>query len=67
MTSAPTAASTRREPELLGQTVVVFGGSAGIGLVSGMLDPSRRRTRSRQAGSYGTAIVEGPAWNCGHK
>ena len=32
MTSATTALSTRREPELLGQTVVVIGGSAGIGL-----------------------------------
>ena len=32
MTSAPTPASTQREPELLGQTVVLIGGSAGIGL-----------------------------------
>ena len=32
MTSATTALSTSREPELLGQTVVVIGGSAGIGL-----------------------------------
>jgi NADP-dependent 3-hydroxy acid dehydrogenase YdfG len=32
MTTATTAVSTRREPELLGQTVVVIGGSAGIGL-----------------------------------
>jgi NAD(P)-dependent dehydrogenase (short-subunit alcohol dehydrogenase family) len=32
MTNAPTAVSTQREPELLGQTVVVIGGSAGIGL-----------------------------------
>lgn len=31
MTSATTPASTRRAPELLGQTVVI-GGSAGIGL-----------------------------------
>jgi NAD(P)-dependent dehydrogenase (short-subunit alcohol dehydrogenase family) len=29
---APTPVSPRREPELLGQTVVVIGGSAGIGL-----------------------------------
>ena len=29
---APTAAPTGREPELLGQTVVLIGGSAGIGL-----------------------------------
>jgi NAD(P)-dependent dehydrogenase (short-subunit alcohol dehydrogenase family) len=32
MTTATTALSTRREPELLGQTLVVIGGSAGIGL-----------------------------------
>src|SRR5262249_4625161 len=32
MTSASTASPTRRAPELLGQTVVVVGGSAGIGL-----------------------------------
>jgi NAD(P)-dependent dehydrogenase (short-subunit alcohol dehydrogenase family) len=32
MTNACTARSTQREPELLGQIVVVIGGSAGIGL-----------------------------------
>jgi NAD(P)-dependent dehydrogenase (short-subunit alcohol dehydrogenase family) len=32
MTSAPTPAPAQREPELAGQTVVVIGGSAGIGL-----------------------------------
>ncbi len=32
MTSAPTTVGGQREPELLGQTVVVIGGSAGIGL-----------------------------------
>ena len=32
MTTATTAVSTQREPELLGQAVVVIGGSAGIGL-----------------------------------
>jgi NAD(P)-dependent dehydrogenase (short-subunit alcohol dehydrogenase family) len=32
MTTAITAVSTQREPELLGQIVVVIGGSAGIGL-----------------------------------
>jgi NAD(P)-dependent dehydrogenase (short-subunit alcohol dehydrogenase family) len=32
MSSASTASSIHREPELLGQTVVVIGGSAGIGL-----------------------------------
>ena len=32
MTTAPNVALTQREPELLGQTVVVIGGSSGIGL-----------------------------------
>src|ERR1700738_3477925 len=32
MTTATTAVSTQREPELLGQTLVVIGGSSGIGL-----------------------------------
>jgi NAD(P)-dependent dehydrogenase (short-subunit alcohol dehydrogenase family) len=32
MTDATTVSSTQRKPELLGQTVVVIGGSAGIGL-----------------------------------
>ena len=32
MSTAITASSIQREPELLGQTVVVIGGSAGIGL-----------------------------------
>ena len=34
MTTATTAVFARREPELLGQTVVVIGGSAGIGLAT---------------------------------
>ena len=32
MTTASTVSPTLREPQLLGQTVVVIGGSAGIGL-----------------------------------
>ena len=32
MTNSPTADGSQREPELVGQTVVVIGGSAGIGL-----------------------------------
>src|SRR5437588_10921517 len=32
MSTATTASPVQREPELLGQTVVVIGGSAGIGL-----------------------------------
>jgi NAD(P)-dependent dehydrogenase (short-subunit alcohol dehydrogenase family) len=44
MTTAPTVASTQREPELSGQTVVVIGGSAGIGL------ETARRARAEGAG-----------------
>src|SRR5215468_4858475 len=43
MTTATTAV-TQREPELLGQTVVVIGGSAGIGL------ETARRARAEGAG-----------------
>ncbi len=32
MSTATTVSPIQREPELLGQTVVVIGGSAGIGL-----------------------------------
>ena len=34
MTSTPAASPTHREPELSGQTVVVIGGSSGIGLAT---------------------------------
>ena len=44
MTTATTALPTQREPELLGQTVVVIGGSAGIGL------ETARRARAEGAG-----------------
>src|SRR5213082_3009542 len=37
MSTAPTVAPAQREPELLGQTVVVLGGSAGIGLETARL------------------------------
>ena len=37
MTTAPTVLSTQREPQLLGQTVVLIGGSAGIGLETARL------------------------------
>jgi NAD(P)-dependent dehydrogenase (short-subunit alcohol dehydrogenase family) len=43
MTTAPTNAHTAREPELLGQTVVLIGGSSGIGL------ETARRARSEGA------------------
>jgi NAD(P)-dependent dehydrogenase (short-subunit alcohol dehydrogenase family) len=44
MTAATTISSTQREPALLGQTVVVIGGSAGIGL------ETARRARAEGAG-----------------
>jgi NAD(P)-dependent dehydrogenase (short-subunit alcohol dehydrogenase family) len=37
MTTAPANVSAAREPRLLGQTVVVVGGSAGIGLETARL------------------------------
>jgi NAD(P)-dependent dehydrogenase (short-subunit alcohol dehydrogenase family) len=43
MTSAPASASARREPELAGQTVVLIGGSSGMGL------ETARRARSEGA------------------
>ena len=42
MSTATTASPSPRGPELLGQTVVVIGGSAGIGL------ETARRTRGGQ-------------------
>jgi NAD(P)-dependent dehydrogenase (short-subunit alcohol dehydrogenase family) len=44
MATAGTALSTQRDPELLGQTVIVIGGSAGIGL------ETARRARAEGAG-----------------
>jgi NAD(P)-dependent dehydrogenase (short-subunit alcohol dehydrogenase family) len=49
MNTATTASLTRREPELLGQTVVVIGGSAGIGL------ETARRARAEGASVILTA------------
>jgi len=46
MNTATTASSIQREPELLGQTVVVIGGSAGIGLET-----------SRRARAEGAKII----------
>ena len=44
MTTSPAALAARREPELPGQTVVVIGGSSGIGL------ETARRARAEGAG-----------------
>jgi len=50
MTATTTAAPKRREPELLGQTVVVIGGSSGIGLATA------RRARAEGAGVILTGL-----------
>ena len=58
MTSETAAPPTVREPELLGQTVVVIGGSAGIGLETARraraegadVDPDRPQSRPAEAG-----------------
>ena len=44
MSTVPIPASIHREPELLGQTVVVIGGSAGIGFETAR----RRRWQSQE-------------------
>jgi NAD(P)-dependent dehydrogenase (short-subunit alcohol dehydrogenase family) len=50
MTSATTPVSTQRAPDLVGETVVVIGGSAGIGLATA------RRARAEGA----DVILTGP-------
>ena len=71
MTTTPSTAFTQREPELLGQTVVIIGGSAGIGLETArraraegaeVILAARRPDRLRQAaaevGASGTAAFD---------
>src|SRR3954453_2072594 len=69
--TATTATSTSREPELLGQTVVVIGGSAGIGfetarraraegadvILTGR-DPERLERAGRALGAVGTEAFD---------
>jgi hypothetical protein len=52
MTSATTAVPGRREPELAGQTVIVIGGSAGIGFETARraLGPGHERCRRHGLG-----------------
>jgi NAD(P)-dependent dehydrogenase (short-subunit alcohol dehydrogenase family) len=67
VSTATTASSTQREPELLGQTVVVIGGSAGIGLETARRaraegakliltgrNPERLRDAARELDALGT-------------
>ena len=46
MSTEPTAPIAAREPQLLGQTVVVIGASAGIGLETARLARRRAPTSS---------------------
>jgi NAD(P)-dependent dehydrogenase (short-subunit alcohol dehydrogenase family) len=71
MTSATTPVSTQREPELAGQTVVVIGGSAGIGLETARRaraegadviltgrDPDRLKQAALEVGAQRTAAFD---------
>ena len=71
MTTETAALPTAREPELLGQTVVVIGGSAGIGLETarrartegaGVIltgrNPDRLRTAAAELGALSTATFD---------
>jgi NAD(P)-dependent dehydrogenase (short-subunit alcohol dehydrogenase family) len=71
MTTETAAPPTAREPELLGQTVVVIGGSAGIGLETarrartegaGVIltgrNPDRLRTAAAELGALSTATFD---------
>jgi NAD(P)-dependent dehydrogenase (short-subunit alcohol dehydrogenase family) len=71
MTSAAAPVSTQREPELAGQTVVVIGGSAGIGLETARRaraegadviltgrDPERLERAAREVDARSTAAFD---------
>jgi NAD(P)-dependent dehydrogenase (short-subunit alcohol dehydrogenase family) len=71
VTTETTTASAAREPELLGQTVVVIGGSAGIGLETARRartegadvvltgrDPDRLKRASQDVGARSTAAFD---------
>ena len=71
MTTAPTDVSVAREPRLLGQTVVVIGGSAGIGLETARLargeggdvvltgrNPERLEQASRELSARSSAVFD---------
>jgi NAD(P)-dependent dehydrogenase (short-subunit alcohol dehydrogenase family) len=71
MSTATTALPTHREPELLGQTVVVIGGSAGIGLETAKLaraegadvilagrNPERLESAASAVGALSTATFD---------
>jgi NAD(P)-dependent dehydrogenase (short-subunit alcohol dehydrogenase family) len=73
MTTPPSAGSTLREPQLLGQTVLLIGGSAGIGLETARRarregaetvlvgrDPDRLERAAADVGAHRTAAFDAP-------
>jgi NAD(P)-dependent dehydrogenase (short-subunit alcohol dehydrogenase family) len=75
MTSASTPPSTQRKPELAGQTVVVIGGSAGIGLetarraraegadvILAARNPDRLKQAAQEVGAQRTAAFDATDW-----
>jgi NAD(P)-dependent dehydrogenase (short-subunit alcohol dehydrogenase family) len=71
MSTAATRSTVQREPALLGQTVVVIGGSAGIGLATARLaraegaeviltarDPDRLQHAARELGALGNSAFD---------
>jgi len=71
MTSAAASASARREPELAGQTVVLIGGSSGMGLETARRarsegaeviltgrDPARLKAAALEVGAKRTAVFD---------
>src|SRR5580700_2488804 len=76
MSTATVANTTRREPALLGQTVVVIGGSLGIGLETGRLvraegakliltgrDPERLENAAREVGAMSSVAFDATDFN----
>ena len=75
MTSATTPVPAQREPELAGQTVVVIGGSAGIGLetarraraegadvILAARNPDRLKQAAQEVGAQRTAAFDATDW-----
>src|SRR5215831_8668446 len=71
MSTATSSSPTRREPQLLGQTVVLIGGSAGIGFATARLaraegadviltgrNPERLEDAAREVGAKRTAAFD---------
>ena len=76
MSTPAIANATRREPALLGQTVVLIGGSLGIGLETGRLaraegakliligrDPERLENAAREVGAMSSVAFDATDFN----